>query len=409
MLLTIAVSSSALAADQTSSRDQGPFLPKPVLNGAQSVTDLTGDLEPEDLAQALVGDGVEISNVSFTGDDHAGGTFSGFGAEFTVADGVALSSGSVAGDAVAGYTSNLIGPNQMENVTAMFELPGDPDLDELVAPLATADAAVLEFDFIADGENISFQYVFGSDEYLEFVGSDFNDVFAFFVNGENCALVPDPAGGPDPVPVTINTINKDANPSLFISNSLEDVPPAPINTELDGFTTVLTCAAAVTPGEPNTLKLAIADTSDTSLDSTVLIRAGSLQVNEPPVADDQAVNTAIDTPVDITLTASDPNGDALTFAVDALPEHGELSGEGPDQTYTPDDGFVGTDTFTFTASDGALVSEPATVTITVGAVPTTTLPPTGGGETTPWLAGGAAIALLLGVGLVVVARRRLDA
>jgi serine protease len=87
--------------------------------------------------------------------------------------------------------------------------------------------------------------------------------------------------------------------------------------------------------------------------------------NTAPTADHQTVTTTVDTPVAITLTGSDPEGDALTFTIVNEPENGTLSGAAPDLTYTPETGFTGEDSFTFKASDGALYSEPATVSITV--------------------------------------------
>lgn len=85
----------------------------------------------------------------------------------------------------------------------------------------------------------------------------------------------------------------------------------------------------------------------------------------PPVAHDQAVTTDEDTPVAITLTASDVDGDALTFGLVDLPSQGDLSGVAPDLTYTPDAGYNGPDSFTFSANDGTVDSNIATVSITV--------------------------------------------
>jgi hypothetical protein len=91
-------------------------------------------------------------------------------------------------------------------------------------------------------------------------------------------------------------------------------------------------------------------------------------VNDPPLADDQAVTTQEDTPVAVTLTASDVEDDALTFAVIDDPANGVLSGQGPSLTYTPDPDYAGVDTFTFRANDGIADSSLATVTITIDPV-----------------------------------------
>ncbi len=91
-------------------------------------------------------------------------------------------------------------------------------------------------------------------------------------------------------------------------------------------------------------------------------------VNDAPVADAQSVTTDEDTPVAITLTGSDVDGDALTFAIATPPAHGTLSGSAPNLTYTPEADYSGPDSFTFTVNDGLLDSTPATVTITVAPV-----------------------------------------
>jgi len=87
--------------------------------------------------------------------------------------------------------------------------------------------------------------------------------------------------------------------------------------------------------------------------------------NQPPVAQDQTVTTAEDTPVAIALTGTDPDGDTLTFAVASSPAHGTLSGTPPNLTYTPALNYNGPDSFTFIVNDGTVDSAPATVSITV--------------------------------------------
>ena len=87
-----------------------------------------------------------------------------------------------------------------------------------------------------------------------------------------------------------------------------------------------------------------------------------------PTATPQSVATSQGTPTSITLTGSDPNNRALTYAVVTAPAHGTLSGTAPSLTYTPTAGYTGPDSFTFTASNGAETSAPATVSLTVGSV-----------------------------------------
>lgn len=87
--------------------------------------------------------------------------------------------------------------------------------------------------------------------------------------------------------------------------------------------------------------------------------------NTAPTADPQSVTTMFNTPVTISLTGSDPEGDSLTYEIVTGPAHGVLSGTAPSLTYTPDTGFTGNDSFTFSVFDGELHSNPATVSITV--------------------------------------------
>ncbi len=91
-------------------------------------------------------------------------------------------------------------------------------------------------------------------------------------------------------------------------------------------------------------------------------------VNDPPIAVDIAQTLNEDESVPVVLSASDEDGDALTFALTSQPEHGELTGTSPNLTYTPDPDFNGVDSFTYQAFDGIVSSMGATVTLTVTAV-----------------------------------------
>lgn len=91
-------------------------------------------------------------------------------------------------------------------------------------------------------------------------------------------------------------------------------------------------------------------------------------IDHPPIANPQSVPTLEDTPLDIILTGSDPDGDPLTFSVVTSPTHGILSGEAPNLIYSPAANFNGTDSLSFVANDGLMNSEPANVIIDVQAV-----------------------------------------
>lgn len=325
----------------------------------QTVEDLTDGLSAEDLVAGLIGDSTPVSNVTYTGSDLAAGSFSGFDA-VGIDSGVVLSTGCVAdGDYCE---SSILGPNASPNRSENLGEPGDPDLNNLLDNVDTRDAAVLEFDFVPDAESVTFTYVFGSEEYPDFVNDDYNDIFAFFVNGTNYATID---GEDGVVPVSIDTINEDLNPDYFRKNYPGD---AEIDTELNGLTTVLTFTAPVNHGETNHIKLAIADSGDSAYDSAVLIEAGSFRVNNPPEADDQTVDTLINTPVEITPTGSDPDGDDLTFTIISQPDNGTVTEENGVWVFTPADDFEGTTEFPFVADDGSLQSDEATITINVHAL-----------------------------------------
>jgi len=102
--------------------------------------------------------------------------------------------------------------------------------------------------------------------------------------------------------------------------------------------------------------------------------------NDAPVAQDGTASTDEDTPVAITLSASDIDGDGLTYAVVTPPAHGALSGTAPNLTYTPSGDYNGPDSFTFKANDGTVDSNIASVDITVN--------PPGGGSSSSGGGGG---------------------
>ncbi|MFP5219553.1 MAG: choice-of-anchor L domain-containing protein [Actinomycetes bacterium] len=261
-----------------------------------------GQVTATDLAQTLAGSGVTVSNVVVTGADTAFGTFAGGDGIVGFGDGIVLSTGAVAG---------VAGPNTSDGAGTAHGSAGDAVLDGLAAA-TTYDAAVLSFDFVPMSDRVSFRYAFGSEEYDEFVYGGYNDVFAFHVNGRNCALVP---ATTDAVAVdTVNGGNEDnetppANPHLFMDNEPNGADDHQLDTQLDGLTTVLSCASAVVPGEVNTMRLAIADAGDGVLDSAVFLQADSL-VSLQPLALDVTADDALVPPGGATgyeVAATNPN------------------------------------------------------------------------------------------------------
>jgi hypothetical protein len=274
---------------------------------ALATTDLAQGVTAADLVSALLGPGITASNITYNGAPVAAGTFLGGTGIIGFDSGIVLGSGCV---------SNIVGPNLSDSISCDNTLPGDPALDAL-SGFTTYDATVLEFDFVPtdpNGTTLLFSYVFSSDEYNEWVYTPYNDVFAFYVNGQNCALVPGAGANPDPV--TINTINNDnpfggpnaTNPLLYRNNALPDGGGL-IDTEMDGLTVVLSCQAAITPNATNHIKLAIADASDGIYDSNVMIRAGSLtSTNLLITLSPQSAINVIGTTHTVTATVRDIHG-----------------------------------------------------------------------------------------------------
>lgn len=227
---------------------------------AVDTKDMASGVTADDIVKTLTGAGVTISNVKVTGSQKAIGTFTGgAGDGFSIDTGVIMSSGNIA---------TAKGPNTSSGTSGSMGTAGDADLDSLVKPLKTHDAIIIEFDAVTVGSSFSIKYIFASEEYTEYVGSQFNDVFAFFVDGQNIALVPGTVQ-----PVAINTISNKTNSGLYHDN-----PPGSNNfgTSFDGFTSELTAVATVSAGTPHHIKLAIADTSDSILDSAVFLAQGGI-------------------------------------------------------------------------------------------------------------------------------------
>lgn len=236
------------------------------------------------LAQKLVGDGVTISNVSFSGNQLMAGFFNNLGGtNINIDSGIVLTSGRAKTDR---FDPGMDGDGftQAQGVTAdnSWSLPGDADLAAAIGlPVSSLrDACVLEFDFVPLGDSIKFNYVFSSEEYTPAYVCSFNDAFAFFISGpgitglKNIALVP----GTN-TPVSIFNVNN--VPGGGCPNNTAYYRDNVTNTSFthDGHTTVLTAEEAVQPCETYHLKLVISDVVDALFDSGVFLEAKSLSSN----------------------------------------------------------------------------------------------------------------------------------
>jgi len=118
--------------------------------------------------------GVTISNVSYTGPQPSLAFFEGSQSNIGMNAGLLITSGTA---------ENAVGPNDMENASSNNGVSGNNWLSALVGGTQTYDASVIEMDIVPSTDTLCFKYVFGSEEYLEYVNSQFNDVFAFLVEG----------------------------------------------------------------------------------------------------------------------------------------------------------------------------------------------------------------------------------
>ncbi|MBI5913903.1 MAG: choice-of-anchor L domain-containing protein [Bacteroidetes bacterium] len=215
----------------------------------------------------------DVNNVQSIGVDVGRGTFADGATSIILDDGVILSSGNVA---------TAVGPNNSNGAGSNVGGPNsDPDLDILTGG-SLFDVQGIEFDFQPTISTINFEYVFASEEYCEYVGTQFNDVFGFFIsgpgisggfsyNGQNIAVLP--ATG---IFVSINNVNHITNSGYFVPNQGNCGGTTNMNDiQFDGWTSVLTAIANVIPCEVYHIRLVIADVGDGIFDSAVFLGAGS--------------------------------------------------------------------------------------------------------------------------------------
>lgn len=232
------------------------------------------------LATRILGTGIELKSVDLTGgelgtNDSSAGTFTG-----GLASGVGIESGILLTTGMA----RLVGNTNTSSFTgADFNGSGRSYLDALSGQ-NTHDATVLDIKFKTDTGSLFFNFSFGSDEYNEFVNTSYNDVFGFFVDGTNIALIPNTA-----TPISVNTVNAGpagdgvgaTNPQFFRNNAglydeFGQLISSPFALEYDGITKVFTVSAqGLDTGTTHTIRLAIADATDHIYDSGVFIQAGS--------------------------------------------------------------------------------------------------------------------------------------
>jgi hypothetical protein len=248
--------------------------------GSYSQITITTALPPSvALPGMLSGYGIIPFNVTFQGLQQFGLFYNGT-AGTGLDHGIALATGFVTD--IPNHVSVFMSEN--------LGLAGDTDIELFLGGgVPTYDAAVLEFDFIIIGDTLSFNYVFGSEEYPEYVCSNFNDAFGFFISGpgingafsnnaENICMIPGTT-----LPVSINSINPGvpgpygttggctsvAYSSLFVNN----IALGSSLVCLDGQTAPLLTAKPLNAYTVYHAKIVVADAGDGIYDSGVLLEA----------------------------------------------------------------------------------------------------------------------------------------
>jgi len=350
-ILLLFISQLYVALENSTPRDAAACPPKQNLTDDLFIEILGGQVTPQTMVDILVGDNINsvaIGNIEYTGVEIASGIFEGARDEGLYIDsGVILSSG---------YAENLYGPNVNEGITGYNGVPGSSNLNALIPGYQTNDASILEFDFVPKHNSIGFTYIFGSEEYLEWVGSSFNDVFGLFIDGENIALIPGTG-----VAVSINNVNNISYSDYYLDNPVNSNN---FNVEPDGMTIAIAVSTLLEPDVRHHISFEVADAGDFILDSWVLLESGSfhsvqcstyfnvivVEGNELEMLEDEELEIHViaigEDEANFGWTIHPPeNGTAQFITNDLIEEERTI-------LYTPNADFNGIDSFVLTVTDG---------------------------------------------------------
>lgn len=254
-----------------------------VVTFGQNITVDSDTYSPQQLIENILIDSDCIDNVvvtnvvggNFSGSDQSYGYFDATGTSFPFESGLVLSTGRL---------MNVPGPNTSLSDDDAPGWSGDNDLEMALNESNTLNATILEFDFTSVANEISFRYIFASEEYQEGDSStcQYSDLFGFLIRSvtedqyTNIALVP---GTQTPVKVT--TVHPEIPGGCAAQNEAYfesfNAASAPIN--FNGQTKVLTAVAQVIPNETYHVKLVIADEFNYRYDSAVFLEAGSFRLS----------------------------------------------------------------------------------------------------------------------------------
>lgn len=304
------------------------------------------------MAQTIFGDGVTVVGASYSGWSQSSAIYS---------NGDALAPGATPGDTgvilstgrASHFTRSGGDPNRSTNTsTNTSGENNNPDFNA-AAGTNTYDASYLDVSFIPEHGVMTMQFVFSSEEYPEFQNSVYQDFVGVWVNGQQAQLE---VGNGDSDPGNINSVN---NQNLFLDNTGDA-----FNTEMDGLTVTMTLTMNVIPGQVNTIRIGVADVSDSNYDSNLLIAANSVQTRLVAVADHSTIYPDGSVTMDIldndinhsgaTLTITHLNGIPVTAGSTITLATGQTVMLNADGTITvTGDGDVEHFNFTYTVTNGA--------------------------------------------------------
>ena len=290
---------------------------------------------------ALAGKGVYLFNARFSNSaanistDQIGLFYANGFPDFSMDSGIVMTTGDI---------SVAPGPNNVSSASGPINgCYSDPQMD-LLATSTVYGCATLDFDFVGLTDYISFMYTFASEEYPEFVCSNFNDVFAFFVTGPdpvtleertwNVAIIPETVtdSTPNGIAVAINTVNPGApSGSTPVDGCIEDYSGYYIansndtaGVQYDGYTVKLTAETSIVPCALYHMHLSVCNVGDNSYDSGVFLEYGSF--NSPTTQlgfeqdgfDTVRVGCSTRVPLDMSNSAYEDGLVHVTYGGDAV-------------------------------------------------------------------------------------------
>ncbi|MEY3050811.1 MAG: hypothetical protein RLY31_596 [Bacteroidota bacterium] len=282
---------------------------------------VNSDATPEEIVQSVVAGQTVINVTAVNCDEDALGTFdAGPDSQLGLDKGLLLTSGSAVNVAnpATFFTSSFTGGGNDGDLDYLSSINGNSSTSQ--------DACIVEMEVFAATDEITFEYIFGSEEYPEYVNTSFNDIFAFLVSGPG--IVGDPniadqlniATLPNGTFIQINSVNDGQNWQYYRNNgNSQTVAYDGLTSDSLGIKKSLTASVATIPCNTYKLKFAVADRGDSSFDSGVFIseiKGGSPQLGVNYQSGiEYLVEECTNTPDEIVVSLNAPIAQPATYDV----------------------------------------------------------------------------------------------